>query len=659
MATVSDAGDGRPEGGSAARRRFGRGTARPRPHADDTASSVPGTTAETTHGIAGEPQPMPAIAGGGPPGGTTLVGTADGGPADRGPAGTVREGGRRWLTPTGLVVIAALLHAVLALVAVGIDRQVRWDEVTYLAQVTPGQPDVWFGPQRARGMTLVLLPVGLLGGSTALLRLWLIGVHATALLVAFRPWARHAGWVGGAAALVAAVGWVPLYFSVEGYPNLLAGLASVAAAGHLLAWVCRRRRADLAAMALAVAVVAWLRPTESVWLAAGLGLAALLLSRWPNPGGWYATVSPSGTTARTSGVLWVTDRERRYRRRATAGSRLAPAATGWGGVAHVAVALAVGGFVGWLPWLVEAVVRFGGPLERLAAARDTSASGAARNSLVQYLSMVEGPVRQVTAEPVLTMRALALLVGLGLLAIVGVLARRRTTQRVAATTASVASVTMLLPYLVLNAGVNLRYLLPALLLATIPIGAGLVVVASIVHRQRARPAGVVLIALVVATVGWQAQLARVNSDDIAPLQARPVPLGEALAAAAGGDDCAFLSNVQWPEIQWHSGCLGEVLDPDAPLLQCHDARRDLAALAEDGHRVFVLHRGQPPALEPLTGWDVVQLPEPENGVWWLYERPADHGLGDPPTIPRPEDSTTPCPPSRAPDTTDARLRIRW
>ncbi len=580
-----------------------------------------------------------------------------------------------------MVVLAGLAYALLAATVVGLDREVRWDEVTYLAQVTPGQPDVWFGPQRARGMTVVLLPVALLGAPLTLLRGWLVAVHAVALVLAFRPWARVAGWTGGAAAALAAVGWVPLYFAVEGYPNLLAAFAAVAAAGHSLAWVRRpaqeptrtlrwtggRLDADLVAAALAIAVIAWLRPTESVWTAAALTPVVVVAAGWRS----------------------------------------------W----RLLAAYAAGGFVGWLPWLIEAIVRFGGPLARIDAARATSASGASRNSLIQYLNLIEGPVRRVVSDPVLTAPALALLVGAGVLALIGLLARAGAAdgpgrppgdppgrppgdppdappdalssagpdalssagpdappdaprsagpdagpRRAAALTGAFTGAALVTPYLVLNAGINLRYVLPGLLLATLPVGAGVAVLVAASWRARRRIVGIpalgMLAVLAVVTVGWQLTLAAHNAEQIAPLQARPVALGAALAEAADGAPCAFVSNAQWPEIQWHSGCLGEVLDVANPLLQCHDARRDLAALAAQGHRVFVFGRDEPPFSPAVAGWPTTPLPDVPGG-WWLHERPAGLGPDDPPTIPAPEDSTTPCPPSRAPDTDDADLTFRW
>jgi hypothetical protein len=525
------------------------------------------------------------------------------------PAAAPARTRRRTLTPFGLVVLAGVAYAVLTVVFVGLDRDLRWDEVTYLAQVTPGQPDVWFGPQRARGMSIVALPVALFGAPLLALRLYLVVVAAVALVLAYRPWARVAGWTGGAAALVAAGGWVPMYFAVELYPNLLAGFAAVACAGHLVCWLRDRTDRDLVWAALGIAAVAWLRPSESVWLAAGLIPVTLVWAR-------LRAVKPLA-------------------------------------------ALAAGGFVGWLPWLVEAIARFGGPIERLSGAAGESASGASRNSLIQYLNLVEGPVRRVVEDPVLTASAAALLAGLALLAALGVAQRLDGDQRAAAVVGLVAAGAMVTPYLLLNAGINLRYVLPGMLLAAVPIGAGAATVAQAVRRSGSVVAGVTLVAVAVGVVGWQGSLAASNSGQIAPLQHRPVPIGRALAAAADGQPCAFVSEHQWPEIQWHSGCLGESLYLDAPSLQCHDAQRDLSALAEEGYRVFVVVRGPPPAAPTLEGWPVQQVPDAETGNWFLYERPEGLEPGDPPFRPDPADSPSPCPPSLAPDTSDATLQLRW
>ncbi len=515
----------------------------------------------------------------------------------------------RRLEPATIGLVGAgALFALLTLLVTGLERQLRWDEVTYLAQVTPGQPDVWFGPQRARGMTVVLLPAALLGASTTLVRSWLLLVHAVALVVVFRPWVAVAGWTGTTAALLTAVGWIPLYFAVEGYPNLLAGLAAVAAAGTTVRWLLEDDHRQLVLAGLAIAVVAWLRPTESVWIAGALTPVALL-----------------------GGRRW------------------------WRAIA----AFAVGGFVGWLPWLIEAIVRFGGPFARLDAARATSASGADRNSVIQYLNLIEGPVRRVVEDPVLTAAGLALLLGAAVLILIGLVQADDRRRRLAAAVGLWSGAIMVLPYLLLNAGINLRYILPGLLLFTLPVAAGLVTLVVAVARRREPVAAIALVTILGAYIGWQLHLAATNAEQIAPLQARPVALGQALSDVADGRPCAFLSNVQWPEIQWHSGCLGEVLDPQADALQCHDARRDLGLLAEEGFEVYVLERGEPPFSPAVADWPVTQLEEPEDGVWRRYERPADLGPDDPPSIPATATPKRPCLPSRAPDTSRATLELRW
>ena len=106
---------------------------------------------------------------------------------------------------------------------------------------------------------------------------------------------------------------------------------------------------------------------------------------------------------------------------------------------------------------------------------------------------------------------------------------------------------MMLPQLLLNAGINLRYILPGVLLWTLPVAAGVVTAVATVVHERYFVAAACLVGVGGVFFGWQLHLAAANAEAIAPLQARPIPLGEALADAADGEACAFLSNVQWPE----------------------------------------------------------------------------------------------------------------
>jgi hypothetical protein len=506
-----------------------------------------------------------------------------------------------------LVVAAGVVFAVLQLAVTGTGRELRWDEVVYLSQVSPWQPAVDFGPHRARGMSVLVAPLALLDPAVSTLRWYMIALSSLGLVLAFRSWVRALGYAAGVAALAFATSWTALYFGVEVYPNLAVAFCAVAATGYIACWDLARDRASLTGAAAAVALLAFLRPPDSVWLCGALGVLAL---------------------------AW-------WRRNA-----LRPI-----------VALALGGIAGWLPWIAEAFVRFGGPLQRLDAAQAEAVSSAQRNNLIQYLNLVEGPVRAVVADPTLTVRSLILLVTLSALVALGLSQRDRPLAR-GAFAGLVGCLGLLLPYLLLTGGINLRYVLPAQALLMIPVGAGLVAA-----WRRGVGAGGLRIALVAVALlyaGWQAVLAYGQGAAIAPLQARAVELAEALDAVAAGRDCAFVSETQFPEIQWNSDCIGDRLWVDHPSLQCPDASRDMSRLAEEDRTIFVVGRGQPGGSgSPLDDWEVTDLGGAAGGGWRIWERPPQLGPGEPPAPASPDAIDGMCPASRTPDTDGARLRLVW
>lgn len=294
-------------------------------------------------------------------------------------------------------------------------------------------------------------------------------------------------------------------------------------------------------------------------------------------------------------------------------------------------------------------MRFGVPFAWIGAARATSAASADRTSLLQCLNLSEGSVRRLTDEPVLTTAGLALLFGAVTLIVLGLVQRGDRNHRLVAAVGLRAGRVMLLPQLLLNAGINLHYIPPGVLLWTLPVAAGVVTAVATVVHDRSFVAASCLVGVGGVFCGWQLHLAAANAEAIAPLQARPIPLGEAVADAADGEACAFLSNVQWPETRWPSDCLGDLLDPDRPERQCHTSQRDLGVLAEKGYEVLVLARGGPPFSPSVSRWPVTELEEPEGQVRLLYQRPDRLGVDAPPSVPEADDpDAPPCLPSRAP-----------
>ncbi len=542
-----------------------------------------------------------------------------------------RSGGRRAPSAYAALAAVAVAYVVAQLVVFTLDRPLSWDEVVYLSQTAPGEVAMDWVPQRARGMAVLVAPVALVHAAAPVVRAYLVVLSGLGLFLAFRPWVPLLGRVAAVAAGVFGFSWVGLYFGMEVFPNLPAAFAAVAAAGSLAGHLRSGRRRPLVGVAVGVAILAVFRPADSVWLAAGLTAAATLL-----------------TPRRLPGVV---------------------------------AALAIGGVVGWLPWLVEATLRYGNPLSALRGAEAESLSSASRDLLDQYLNLVEGPVSLIVTDPTLTYRGLALLVGIAVFVAVA-LTQPRLWRRVA-TVATVAAVTTLLPYLVLNGAANLRYLLPAWALTSVAVAVGLAAVARTSRAGRA-----VVVVLIIVWGAWQAVVASGNAQ-VAVIKQRGLhDLGAELQAAAGEGPCAFVSEFGFPQLAWTTDCIGLELDLYGASGQCPGGSHDLATLARRGYDVFALARSPLPADSPLRAWESRRAALRGFGPWRIYRpkpglriastaaspvlgiavaMPASAGraaasalIGTDaiPRLPDPGEASVPCPLSRAPAPAEiAPLRI--
>jgi hypothetical protein len=251
-----------------------------------------------------------------------------------------------------LLLLAVVLGwAGLALAVTDLHRYLAYDEAIYLSQVYPG-PALAFTAPRARGLPLLLAPLGWVDAPLPVIRGYLLMVNAGLMYLGFGAWAPVLGRRAVLAAAGFGVGWLPLFYSTEAFPNLPVAFGAVAAGGFLAQSLNTRivdagsagagSRRPLPACAAAVALTAVVRPTEAGFIVAGLALAAL-----------------------------TRDRRELGRR--------------WG-------ALAAGLVIGWLPWLIEAQVRFGGPLARLRAASANIGGGFHPGNLSHYLGFTDGPL---------------------------------------------------------------------------------------------------------------------------------------------------------------------------------------------------------------------------------------------------------------------------
>lgn len=303
------------------------------------------------------------------------------------------------------------------------------DEATYLAKVDPAVPELIWTEPRAWGVPVLAAPVALFSAEVAVVRAWFALLAGTGLVGAFWPWLRVLpSATAPLAALFFSTVWVTVYYGSLVMPNLYVALGTVAAIGMYLRHRQQPAWWRLLLAGAAAALVALVRPPDSVLLFGSVVLVALAVPRLRDV---------RGLAALTVGVL-----------------------------------------LGWLPWLVEAWLRFGGPLARLRAAESSGPRGVELRltNLATLPRLLDGfplyccyggPAREAGAVPLLlTGWAVAVL----LAALLGLLLAVRHGLWPQLLLVVVPASALAAFYLLLPSFVTLRFLLPVLALLALPVG---------------------------------------------------------------------------------------------------------------------------------------------------------------------------------------------
>lgn len=471
-------------------------------------------------------------------------------------------GDRERVLARRLLVVVGACSLVAQLVLFSLDRAPSWDEAIYLSQVTPGAEAIAFAPSRARGITFLVAPATVSGGSLATVRLFLAVASSAALAAAFIPWVPVLGLAAPLAAFALGFSWLGLFYGSEAMPNLWAAMLGVAAAGMLAAGFGGPRRWAVPAAAALLALMALFRPSDALTLAAGLGVTVLLLE---GRGSLRA-------------LAWL-----------------------GGGVA-----------AGWAPWLVEMSMRYGGPLAALREAGNVGhvAPGGLGERARQYLALTNGPTMG-PEQPARVPVGGALWVGAVAVLAAFTLARsRRSAAFGPLLAATLGGLTLALEYLLVVSGLAPRFLLPAYALLCVPAAAG---VAYLLRNRAASPAAAALaIVLVAAWTGWQVGTTnRIEAgSSVARAAARQV--GMAMRDLAGEGPCAFASSDGFPQIAFASGCEGRHL-------RTVDGGT-IGALRGLSDRVFLVLRTPFPPGSALDGLPATTVPAAPG--WLVYELPA-------------------------------------
>jgi len=399
--------------------------------------------------------------------------------------------GRRWL-PAGdsvwwLALVAAAFTAS-QLVFVSQRLGLSWDETVYVSQVSAHAPAAWFDPARARGIPLLVAPVALLTSSVRALRVYLSVASGLGLFLALLAWRQlQPARVLALAGLIFGGLWTAQYYGPQAMPDLWVALSGLAAVGLYLQASTRlglrasarlglgasarpgaggasvpgrpgkqddagqgaqppaaRARGALAGLAACMAFAALVRPGDTVFLAAPLVLAPLVVRSW-----------------------------RRWQ---------LPAAALAGLVA------------GGAEWVIEAYVRFGGPLARLHDAGGEQGGFGLHLAVWDELRAINGPTlcRPCTVgwrQPELSLWWLALPV----LVTLGILAVRRAGRLGPALLPAVCGLCVAAQYLLLINYAAPRFLLPAYALLAVPVAAGLAGLISGASARFRAPAAVAVV----------------------------------------------------------------------------------------------------------------------------------------------------------------------
>jgi hypothetical protein len=471
-----------------------------------------------------------------------------------------RTGSRDVRMARRLLLAVGATYLVAQLLLFSPDRAPSWDEAIYLSQVTPGVHAIAFAPSRARGISLLVAPITMAGGSVSAVRLFLAALSSAALAASFLLWVPALGPGAPIAAFIFGFTWVGLFYGSEVMPNLWAAVLAVAAAGALVRRVEEGARWTGATAAMLVGLMALVRPADALVLSGALALYVLLFRRSSS---------------------------------------------------RVLVSLGAALAVGCGAWLVEMWVRFGGParaMREAAALGHLTALGVGERVL-QNLALTDGPTIGPEAHPHVPLAGVLWWGTTAALTVVAVV-RTRAPRRDAVLCAVLAGSALAAAYLVFVSGLAPRFLLPAYALLSLPAAAGLI--SLLTGGAGGRIVGAAAMAVLAGLTVWQLGMARTIGTSATTARETVASVGGEVRRLAAGRPCVVASAGAFPQVAFASGCAGRGLAGTDPA--------SLSALRSSvprGGRLFVVLPMAPPAGSPLAS-----MPAAPAEGWFVFELPA-------------------------------------
>jgi hypothetical protein len=465
-----------------------------------------------------------------------------------------------------LVAVGAI-YLLVQLVLFSIHRAPGWDESVYFSQVTPGVKAMFFIPARARGVPLLVAPVTLLGGSIAAVRLYLAVVSTIAITAVFWAMVPLLGAAAPIASFLFCFSWLGLLNGSEALPNPWGAILGLGVAAMLARRLEGGRMRHLVWASALLALMAVFRPTEAVVAAMALGVYVLVFAR-----------------------------------------------SSW----RVLVALGAGLVTGWLPWIVENSIRFGGPISAYRAGRSSApfAVNSVAQTLVQNAGFTNGTkvvsgVNQVPLAGWIWWGALVLLI------FYAIVRGTTGTDRAIARLGLIGTLALAGEYVAFVSPQSPRYLLPAYAYVCLPAAIALV---SLLRRGGvSRDIAALVVVLMAPWAIWQGSVANRVEQQEADSAASFRAAGLTMRQLAAGQQCAFVSAHGQPEIQFASGCEGGRFVGSIP------SGAQMALLASGVGQGFVV-LGRPASHDSSLGsLTPVPVTTPTGPVWFIYSVPTAGG----------------------------------
>jgi len=460
------------------------------------------------------------------------------------------------------LLLVSLLFLVLQLAFVPRPFGLSTDEATYLAKVDPSAPELYWTQPRAWGTALLAAPVALFAPGLTAVRVYFGLLSSAGLVAAFWPWLRvFRPGVAPLAALLFSTTWFTLYNGPLVMPNLYVALAAVAAIGMFLRAVDSPRWWRIALCGAAAALVALVRPPDSVVLFAPVLACALVVTR--------------------------------LRR------------------ARVLAALAGGVVIGWVPWVVEAYLLFGGLVARLRTAETTGPGGLSLHlaNLSIYPRLLDGtPIYccrdggpPIEAGPVPWLYA-SWLVAVAVLALIGLLVAARQGQLSEMLMVGLPAGSLAGFYLLLPGFTALRYLLPALALVALPVAALLVTALTSARSAWSRAISVALVAaLLIGHLGLMVPQAKRDLERDARGRKQPLLIAHALRPIVRGRPCLVLGKNEPQATSYYLKCRVQTARPTR-----RPPQRVIEAQAE-GRVIVAVLNGRPSPGSYMASWQKLSV----------------------------------------------------